>query len=132
MADYFAHWLEIGAPADPTKLPKIFYVNWFRKDEDGKLLWPGYGENSRVLEWVFERVGGTAEAIETPIGYVPAPGAIHTEGLDVSEEDMEKLLAVDADEWRAELPGSASISPDSATSSHQLRDEVDRLEQRLG
>ena len=71
MADYFAHWLDIGAAADPDKLPKIFYVNWFRKDEDGRWLWPGYGENSRVLEWVFERVSGTGEAIETPIGLVP-------------------------------------------------------------
>ena len=73
MADYFAHWLEIGAAGDPAKLPKIFYVNWFRKDADGKLLWPGYGENSRVLEWVFERVSGGGDAVETPIGHVPAP-----------------------------------------------------------
>ena len=74
MADYFAHWLSIGASADPDKLPKIFYVNWFRKDEDGRWLWPGYGENSRVLEWVFERVNGTGEATETPIGYIPGTG----------------------------------------------------------
>ena len=74
----------IGAGADPDKLPKIFYVNWFRKDDDGRWLWPGYGENSRVLEWVFERVSGTGEATETPIGYIPAPGAIDTDGLDVS------------------------------------------------
>ncbi len=104
MADYFAHWLEIGAQGDPEKLPKIFYVNWFRKGPDGRWLWPGYGENSRVLEWVFERVTGTGGAVETPIGYVPAPGAIDTEGLDVSPEDMAQLLAVDAAEWRAEVP----------------------------
>ena len=104
MADYFAHWLSIGAEADPDKLPKIFYVNWFRKDENGRWLWPGYGENSRVLEWVFERVNGTGEATETPIGFIPAPGAIDTEGLDVSPADMEKLLAVNPDEWRAEVP----------------------------
>jgi phosphoenolpyruvate carboxykinase (GTP) len=104
MADYFAHWLEIGAQADPEKLPKIFYVNWFRKGPDGRWLWPGYGENSRVLEWVFERVTGTGGAVETPIGHVPAPGAIDTEGLDVSPEDMAQLLAVDAAEWRAEVP----------------------------
>ena len=84
MADYFAHWLEIGAGADPAKLPKIFYVNWFRKGADGRWLWPGYGENSRVLEWVFERVSGRGEAVETPIGSMPAPGAIETDGLDVS------------------------------------------------
>ena len=94
----------IGAGADPDKLPKIFYVNWFRKDEDGRWLWPGYGENSRVLEWVFERVSGKGEATETPIGFVPAPGAIDTDGLDVSEADMDKLLTVDTDEWRAEVP----------------------------
>jgi phosphoenolpyruvate carboxykinase (GTP) len=133
MADYFAHWLSIGAGADPDKLPKIFYVNWFRKDEDGRWLWPGYGENSRVLEWVFERVSGTGAATETPIGFVPAPGAIITEGLDVSTADMEKLLTVDADEWRAEVP---SIREHFAKFGDklpvQLRAEVDKLEQQLG
>ncbi|HVB94295.1 MAG TPA: phosphoenolpyruvate carboxykinase domain-containing protein, partial [Acidimicrobiales bacterium] len=133
MADYFAHWLSIGAGADPDKLPKIFYVNWFRKDEDGRWLWPGYGENSRVLEWVFERVSGTGAATETPIGFVPAPGAIITEGLDVSTADMEKLLTVDADEWRAEVP---SIREHFAKFGDklpvQLRAEVDKLEQELG
>ena len=104
MADYFAHWLRIGAAADPAKLPKIFYVNWFRKDDDGRLLWPGYGENSRVLEWVFERVTARGEAVETPIGHVPAPGAIDIDGLDVSEDGHGELLRVDADEWRAEVP----------------------------
>jgi phosphoenolpyruvate carboxykinase (GTP) len=104
MGDYFAHWLEVGAGADPAKLPKIFYVNWFRKNADGEWLWPGYGENSRVLEWVFERVADRSEAVETPIGWVPAPGGIDIEGLDVSKEDMEELLRVDADEWRAEVP----------------------------
>jgi phosphoenolpyruvate carboxykinase (GTP) len=105
MGDYFAHWLEIGAKAsDPTVLPAIFYVNWFRKDANGKWLWPGYGENSRVLEWVFERVAGRGESVETPIGWVPAPGAIDIEGLEVSKEDMEELLRVDRDEWRAEVP----------------------------
>ena len=133
MADYFAHWLDIGEGADPEKLPKIFYVNWFRKDDDGRWLWPGYGENSRVLEWVFERVSGTGEATETPIGYIPAAGAIDTDGLDVSAEDMEKLLTVDIDEWRAEVP---SIREHYATFGDklpaQLTAEVDRLEQLLG
>ncbi len=104
MGDYFGHWLATGRGADPEKLPRIFYVNWVRKDADGRWLWPGYGENSRVLEWVFERVSGRGEAVETPIGWVPAPGAIDLEGLDVSKEDMEELLRVDAAEWRAELP----------------------------
>jgi phosphoenolpyruvate carboxykinase (GTP) len=133
MADYFAHWLSIGASADPDKLPKIFYVNWFRKDEDGRWLWPGYGDNSRVLEWVFERVSGSGEAIETPIGHVPAPGAIDTDGLDVSDADMEKLLTVDVDEWRAEVP---SIREHFATFGDKLPapllTEVDKLEQQLG
>src|SRR5919112_6191769 len=82
MGDYFAHWLEIGR-REGAQLPKIFYVNWFRKDDDGNWLWPGYGENSRVLAWVFGRVAGTADAPETPIGYLPADGAIPTDGLDV-------------------------------------------------
>jgi phosphoenolpyruvate carboxykinase (GTP) len=134
MADYFAHWLEIGATApDPELLPKIFYVNWFRKDADGKWLWPGYGDNSRVLEWVFDRVAGDAEAIETPIGWVPAAGEIDVEGLDVTEEDMVELLRVDADEWRAEVP---SIRKDFAQYGDRLPAaltlEVDDLEKRLG
>ncbi|MBV8464208.1 MAG: phosphoenolpyruvate carboxykinase (GTP) [Acidimicrobiales bacterium] len=133
MADYFAHWLEVGAGADPDKLPKIFYVNWFRKDENGKFLWPGYGENSRVLEWVFERVSGKGEAQETPIGLVPVADAIDATGLDLSTADLEKLLTVDADEWRAEVP---RIREHFATFGERLptalRDEVDRLERELG
>src|SRR4029079_5621644 len=76
MGDYFAHWLKLGAHADAAKLPRIFYVNWFRRGADGKFLCPGYGENSRVLKWIFERVHGTAQAIDTPIGKLPAPGAL--------------------------------------------------------
>ncbi len=104
MGDYFGHWLKVGAGADPEKLPKIFYVNWFRKSPDGKWLWPGYGENSRVLEWIFERVSGRGDAVDTPIGRVPGPGAIDIEGLEVSKEDMDELLRVDLGEWRAEVP----------------------------
>ena len=133
MADYFAHWLEIGAGADPEKLPKIFYVNWFRKDADGRWLWPGYGDNSRVLEWVFERVSGKGEAVETPIGFLPTTDAINTDGLDVSAEDMATLLAVDTDEWRAEVP---SIREHFATFGDKLpaalAAEVDELEAKLG
>jgi phosphoenolpyruvate carboxykinase (GTP) len=104
--DYFRHWIEIGkgAGGDEAKLPKIFYVNWFRKDKDGNFLWPGFGENARVLKWVVERVEGGGEAVETPIGFVPARGALDTEGLDFSEEDMRIATKVDVDEWRAELP----------------------------
>jgi phosphoenolpyruvate carboxykinase (GTP) len=104
MADYFGHWLEVGQATDASKLPKMFYVNWFRKDDDGRWLWPGFGENSRVLEWVFQRVAGEGEAVETPIGYVPAPGAINTSGVDVSDADMEQLLKVDPADWKAEVP----------------------------
>ena len=105
MADYFAHWLEIGR-REGAKLPRIFYVNWFRKDDDGKFLWPGFGENSRVLAWIFRRCEGTAEAIETAIGLVPpvGEGGIDTSGLDIEREAMEKLLEVDPDGWSEQLP----------------------------
>ncbi|CAB4584035.1 unannotated protein [freshwater metagenome] len=104
MADYFAHWLAVGAKADASKLPRIFFVNWFRRDEDGRFLWPGYGENSRVLKWVFERVNGSADAVKTAIGLLPAPGALDLNGLDVSKDDLEELLSVDADGWKSALP----------------------------
>ncbi len=103
MGDYFAHWLQMGKSTDASKLPKIFYVNWFRKDADGGWLWPGFGENSRVLKWIVERVTGKAEAVETPLGYLPASGAIDTNGLDVTEEQMAELLNVDAGEWLNEI-----------------------------
>ena len=103
MGDYFTHWLQMGKSTDASKLPKIFYVNWFRKDADGGWLWPGFGENSRVLKWIVERVTGKAEAVDTPIGYLPAPGAIDTDSLDVTEEQMEELLKVDVQEWLNEI-----------------------------
>ncbi|HEX3839402.1 MAG TPA: phosphoenolpyruvate carboxykinase (GTP) [Acidimicrobiales bacterium] len=133
MADYFAHWLEVGASADPAKLPKIFYVNWFRKDEEGRWLWPGYGENSRVLSWVFDRAGGDGEAEETPIGFIPASGAIDTDGLDISDQDMDELLAVDIEGWRAEVPGIREhYARFGDKLPAQLNEEVDRLEKLLG
>jgi phosphoenolpyruvate carboxykinase (GTP) len=104
MADYFAHWLEMGASADPDKLPKIFYVNWFLRGDDGKFLWPGYGENARVLEWVFERVSGRGEAVSTPIGFVPTPDGLDTDGLDLDAGSLATLLRVDQAAWRDELP----------------------------
>ena len=132
MGDYFAHWLRIGAKADPEKLPKIFYVNWFRKDREGRWLWPGYGENSRVLEWVFERVSGRGDAVESPIGFIPAPGAIDIEGTSVSKEDMEELLRVDADEWRAEVPLIREhFAQFGDHLPKALADAVDDLERRL-
>ncbi len=104
MADYWAHWLSLRE-RDGAVLPKIYYVNWFRKDDDGKFLWPGFGENSRVLKWIFERGEGTAAATETAIGSLPANGALDIEGLDVTPADMEKLLHVDAEGWLAEAIG---------------------------
>jgi phosphoenolpyruvate carboxykinase (GTP) len=102
--DYFNHWISVGKDNDAVKLPRIFYVNWFRRDDEGGFLWPGFGENSRVLKWIVERIDGQAAAVETPIGHVPAPGALDTDGLDLSEERLAAALEVDVDEWRAELP----------------------------
>ncbi len=102
--DYFSHWVGIGKDNDAAKLPKMFYVNWFRRGDDGDFLWPGFGENSRVLKWVIERLDGQAAAVETPIGHVPAPGSLDVEGLDLTDDQLAQALAVDAEEWRAELP----------------------------
>ncbi len=102
--DYFSHWISVGKDNDASKLPKIFYVNWFRRDEDGGFLWPGFGENSRVLKWVVERMDGQAAAVETAVGYVPAPGALDTDGLDMTPEALEAALAVDPEEWKSEIP----------------------------
>ncbi len=103
--DYMQHWLDMGERADAAKLPKIFQVNWFRKDdEDGSWLWPGFGDNARVLKWVVERLDGTADAVETPVGLVPAPGALDTTGLDMTDEQVAKALRVDLEDWKAELP----------------------------
>jgi phosphoenolpyruvate carboxykinase (GTP) len=104
--DYFAHWLDMakGASGDENKLPKVFYVNWFRRGDDGRFLWPGFGENSRVLKWIVERLDGRGSAMETPIGQVPTPAALDLTGLDVPAEDVEAVLRVDRAEWAAELP----------------------------
>ncbi len=103
-ADYFAHWLTMGKATDPNNLPKIFFVNWFRRDEDGRFLWPGFGENSRVLKWVFERVDGGSQVVDTPIGRLPTRDALDTEGLDIELADLDTLLEVDRDGWRAAIP----------------------------
>jgi phosphoenolpyruvate carboxykinase (GTP) len=104
VGDYLKHWVGIGKKSSPDKLPKIFYVNWFRRGEGGKFLWPGYGENSRILKWAIERLEGSADAIETPLGFAPSPGAIDVAGLDVSPADMEAAVRVDVSEWQSELP----------------------------
>jgi phosphoenolpyruvate carboxykinase (GTP) len=132
MGDYFAHWLEIGAATDADKLPKLFWVNWFRKGEDGKFLWPGFGENSRVLKWVLERVEGTGSFVDTPIGRVPTVDAVDTTGLDIDTATIAKLVEVDAESWRSEVPQIeehfASIGDHLPEA---LRDELAELEKRL-
>jgi phosphoenolpyruvate carboxykinase (GTP) len=132
MGDYFGHWLSIGGSADAEKLPKLFYVNWFRKSDDGSFLWPGYGENSRVLAWIFDRCAGDAAASDTAIGRLPAPGALPIDGLELAPGALEQLTAVDEEEWRSELP---LIEEHYATFGDRLpgalHDELDALAKRL-
>ncbi|MFC8274473.1 phosphoenolpyruvate carboxykinase (GTP) [Streptomyces sp. NPDC057271] len=133
MGDYMAHWIKVGADADQSKLPKIYYVNWFRKNEAGKFVWPGFGENSRVLKWIVERLEGKAEGVETPIGILPTADALDTEGLDLPAEDLEFLLKVDRDVWREE----ASLVPEHLNTfgdhtPKELWDEYRALVERLG
>jgi phosphoenolpyruvate carboxykinase (GTP) len=116
MADYFAHWLKIGR-RDGVRLPRIFMVNWFRKGEDGSFLWPGFGDNSRVLAWIFRRLDDEAGARETPIGYVPRPEDLDTSGLDIAPEQLEELLSVDEEGLRSELD--------------QVKEFLDRFGERL-
>ncbi|MCU1465476.1 MAG: Phosphoenolpyruvate carboxykinase [Actinomycetia bacterium] len=132
MGDYFAHWLKMGESADADKLPKFFYVNWFRKDAGGKFLWPGYGENSRVLAWVFARCANDAAARDTAIGRLPSADALPTDGLRLAPGALDELLSVDEDEWRAELPlieeHYAQFGDRLPTALH---DELDALAKRL-
>ncbi|WP_238008092.1 phosphoenolpyruvate carboxykinase (GTP) [Dactylosporangium sp. AC04546] len=133
--DYFAHWIAMGkgVDGDAGKLPRIFYVNWFRRGDDGRFLWPGFGENSRVLKWVVERIEGTAAAIETPIGHVPTPDALDVDGLDLSAEDLAAVLHVDLDEWRAEVPQVAEwFTKFGDKLPGVLWAELDALKARLG
>jgi phosphoenolpyruvate carboxykinase (GTP) len=131
MGDYFAHWLNIGkTPGAP--LPKIFYVNWFRTDENGKFLWPGYGDNSRVLKWVFERCDGTAQAVDTPIGRLPRASDLDTRNVAISESTLARLLSVDVEGWMAEVPLiRAHFDQFGDRLPKGLAEEVDKLEQRL-
>ena len=108
MGDYFQHWIDVGAAAakrgEEDKLPKIFYVNWFRKDEEGNFMWPGYGDNSRVLAWIFDRCDGKDNAVETAIGYMPKPGALNTEGLsDADKANIPAITSVDKEGWLKEI-----------------------------
>jgi phosphoenolpyruvate carboxykinase (GTP) len=132
MADYFGHWLKLGRRADPEKLPKVFLVNWFRKDEDGKFIWPGYGENSRVLEWVCRRCDGEGETVETPIGLVPAQGELDAEGAGISEESMRELLTVEPEQVREQLPQVEEfLSQFGGRLPDEITAQLEALKQRL-
>jgi phosphoenolpyruvate carboxykinase (GTP) len=132
MADYFAHWLALGR-SHPNRMPRIFLVNWFRKDDDGKFIWPGFGENSRVLEWIFRRCDGEGDAVETPIGLVPTPDSLDTDGLDCSADEIEHLLEVDPRGVAAQIP---QVEEHLARFGDRLPDEIQRqfdaLRARLG
>ena len=133
MGDYFGYWLKLGQTADPAKLPRLFYVNWFRKDAEGRFLWPGFGENIRVLKWIIQRLSGDAKAVTTPIGYLPAAGSLDLEGLDISWSDLAQLLTVDVQAWKLE----AEHIPEFFRTFHQhlpdrLWDLHEELEDRLG
>jgi phosphoenolpyruvate carboxykinase (GTP) len=131
MAHYFGHWLEVGR-RDGARLPKIFMVNWFRKDDAGRFIWPGFGENSRVLAWIFRRCDAEAEAEETPIGRVPAEGALDTEGLDLSADQLAQLFDVDPEEWGIQLPQlKQHFATFGVSLPHELREQLEQLETRL-
>ncbi|AJW41215.1 phosphoenolpyruvate carboxykinase (GTP) [Rhodococcus sp. 15-725-2-2b] len=133
VGDYFQHWIDLGKNADESKLPKVFYVNWFRRGEDKRFLWPGFGENSRVLKWIVERIEHKAAGIETPIGVVPTAEALDIDGLDTTVEDVAEALAVNSDEWKAEIPLIQEwfdfVGEKLPTG---IQDEFDALKQRLG
>jgi len=132
MGNYFKHWIETGKKSVAEKLPKIFFVNWFRK-KDGKWLWPGYGENSRVLAYIFDRCNGEGKSVDSPIGILPAAGAIDTKGLDITAADMAEALAVSSDEWREEVKGIEEYY--TQFGSHlptELAAELKALKTRLG
>ncbi|HEX6196609.1 MAG TPA: phosphoenolpyruvate carboxykinase (GTP) [Jiangellaceae bacterium] len=131
--DYFGHWIDLGKSADSAKLPQIYYVNWFRRGEDGKFVWPGFGENSRVLKWIVERLEGTAPAMETPIGHVPTAESLDVDGLGMTRDELELCLRVDPDEWREEIPGIAEwFDKFGDKLPAVLWAELDALKARLG
>ncbi|MEY2957673.1 MAG: GTP-dependent phosphoenolpyruvate carboxykinase [Actinomycetota bacterium] len=131
-ADYFAHWLAIGKATDPNRLPKIFFVNWFRRDDDGRFLWPGFGDNSRVLKWIFDRIDGSALAVDTPIGRLPNVDAIDTSGLEIDPDDLRTILSVDEAGWRSAIPEIREHYAQFGDKlPAQLQVAVDTLEARL-
>jgi len=133
MGDYFAHWLSFAQKTDRSKLPKVFFVNWFRRSADGKFLWPGYGENSRVLKWICERVEGTAKAQTTPIGNIPTRDALDLTGLGMHDEDINQLLAVDLAGWKKEIDDvAANYAKFGSSLPKALNDQLDNLKKRIG
>ena len=133
MGDYFAHWLSFAQRTDRSKLPKIYFVNWFRKNGDGKWLWPGYGENSRVLKWICERVEGTGKAQKTPIGNLPAADALDLSGLNLPTNNLKQLLAVDIAGWKKEAEDvAANYAKLGSRLPKALDDQLDSLRKRLG
>jgi phosphoenolpyruvate carboxykinase (GTP) len=133
MGDYFAHWLRLGAAHDSSRLPRIFFVNWFRRDDAGRFLWPGFGENSRVLKWIFERLRGEAPARRTPIGLLPTPEALDMRGLAVADGDLRTLLDVDEDGWRAAIPLiRAHYATFGDRLPRELADSLDSLAREIG
>jgi phosphoenolpyruvate carboxykinase (GTP) len=132
MGDYFAHWLKVGAKGG-DKMPKVFYVNWFRKNADGKFIWPGYGDNSRVLKWIFERCDGGSRAVETAIGLLPTPDALDTTGLDIAPEALAEILALDAEGWKLQLPSLREhYAKFGDKLPPELAEELSALAKRLG
>ncbi|THB71846.1 MAG: phosphoenolpyruvate carboxykinase (GTP) [Gammaproteobacteria bacterium] len=131
MGDYFAHWLKVGK-ADGAKMPKVFYVNWFRKNGAGKFIWPGFGDNSRVLKWVFERCNDSADAVETPVGFLPTKEALDLNGLEIADKDLNELLSIDAASWLEEVPSMREhLEKFGDRMPQELLDELDGIESRL-
>ncbi|HCN38532.1 MAG TPA: phosphoenolpyruvate carboxykinase, partial [Bacteroidetes bacterium] len=132
MGDYFGHWVDMGKKLG-DKAPKIFHINWFRTDEKGKFLWPGFGENARVLKWIYERLNGKTDAKETAIGYVPTTEAIDTKGLDMKKEDLEKVLEVNNNEWKNEIPAQKEFFDKFGDKlPKEMTEELNAFEKRLG
>jgi phosphoenolpyruvate carboxykinase (GTP) len=132
VGDYFKHWIQLKDISTEEKLPKIFYVNWFRRGKDGRFLWPGFGENSRVLKWVIDRVEGRVTGVDSPIGLAPRPEDLEIEGLDIRSDDLAEALVIDKDEWSSEIPlieeWFAKIGPKLPA---ELKVELETLKSRI-
>ena len=134
MADYWQHWIDIGKTLDPEKAPKIFNVNWFRKNDEDKFIWPGFGENLRVLDWIIDRCEGEIDAVETPIGFVPNAKDINLEGIEdeITFEELEKILLVDKDLWKEEVAGIEEFYSKFDRLPAALKAELDTLKENIG